>query len=147
MQYAQIVGFHSGTFQADSFQIIVLYTEFGWHTEDQKFKVCYKNQKTIFKRSKITNSGIITNNENCHFTKIVLKRNLSQCLTILSNVKKGWQTSRGHNRWHLVDTFGDILWTLLSTRSPLFGWHFVDIFGWLFMDIFWVNFCGHLSSN
>ena len=60
---------------------------------------------------------------------------------------KGWQTSRGHNRWylvdkkrwHLMDTFGDISWTLLSTKSPLFGWHFVDIFGWLFMDIFgWI---------
>ena len=37
--------------------------------------------------------------------------------------------------------------SLLSTRSPLFGWHFVDIFGWLFVDIFWVNSCGHLSSN
>ena len=30
-------------------------------------------------------------------------------------------TSRGQKRWHLVDTFGDISWTLLSTRSPLFG--------------------------
>ena len=55
-----------------------------------------------------------------------------------------WQTSRGHNRWLLVDKRGDISWTLLSTRSPLFGWIFVDIFWvnslvhfrWIFVDTF-----------
>ena len=67
----------------------------------------------------------------------------------------GWQTSRGHTRWHLVDKRGDISWTHLVTfrghfcpREVLFlgdiSWTF---FGWLFVDIFWVNFCGHLSSN
>ena len=61
----------------------------------------------------MTNSGIITNNENCHFTKIVLKRNLSQCLAILSNVKKngrffqnfvafsGYMNFKYNNRYHL----------------------------------------------
>ena len=31
---------------------------------------------------------------------------------------------------------GDFSWTLLSTRSPLFGW--------IFVDIFWVNSSGHI---
>ena len=44
--------------------------------------------------------------------------------------------SKGDFSWTL---FGDISWTLLSTRSPLFGW--------LFVDIFWVNSSGHWIIN
>ena len=32
----------------------------------------------------------------------------------------GWQTFRGHNRWHLVDKRGDISWTLLVTSRGQF---------------------------
>ena len=55
----------------------------------------------------------------------------------------GWQTSRGHNRWHLVDKRGDISWTLLVTfrghfcpREVLFlgdiSWTFLGDFSWTF---------------
>ena len=64
---------------------------------------------------------------------------------------KGWQTSRGHNRWLLVDKRGDISWALLVTsggqkcqREVLFlgefSWTFLGEFLWKF----WVNFSGHL---
>ena len=43
-----------------------------------------------------------------------------------------WTLSKGDFSWTL---FGDISRTLSSTRSPLFGW--------LFVDIFWVNSSGH----
>jgi hypothetical protein len=43
-----------------------------------------------------------------------------------------WTLSKGDFSWTL---FGDFLWTLLSTRSPLFGW--------IFVEIFWVNSSGH----
>ena len=69
--------------------------------------------------------------------------------------KVGWQTFRGHNRWHLVDKRGDISWTLLVTSRGQncprdvtflgdFSWTF---FGWDFVDIFGVTFHGYLSSN
>ena len=38
----------------------------------------------------------------------------------------------GDFSWTLL---GDFSWTLLSTRSPFFGW--------IFVDIFWVNSSGH----
>ena len=70
-------------------------------------------------------------------------------------LKLGWQTFRGHNRWHLVDKRGDISWTLLATsrghfcpRNVLFlgefSWTFL---WWHFMDTISVNSCGLLSSN
>ncbi len=54
-------------------------------------------------------------------------------------------TSRGHNRWLLVDKRGDFSWTLLVTsrghfcpREVLFlgefSWTF---FGWILVDTFW----------
>ena len=55
-----------------------------------------------------------------------------------------WQTSRGHNRWHLVDKRGDISWTLLVTFCGHFcpgevlflgdfSWTF---FGWILVAIY-----------
>ena len=65
---------------------------------------------------------------------------------------KGWQTSRGHNRWYLVDKKGDISWTLLVTfrghfcpQEVLFSgdisWTFLcdfswTFFGWIFVAIY-----------
>ena len=50
----------------------------------------------------------------------------------------GWQTSRGHNRWLLVDKRGDFSWTLLS-REVLF----LGEFSWTFL----VNFRGHFFNS
>jgi hypothetical protein len=55
----------------------------------------------------------------------------------------GWQTSRGHNRWLLVDKRGDFSWTLLVTsrghfcpREVLFSGEFSwTFFGWILVDI------------
>ena len=69
----------------------------------------------------------------------------SQKLVFLKNHfknLKGWQTFRGHKRWHFVDIRGDISWTFFGDISwtffgdiswTFFWWHFVDIFG----DISW----------
>ena len=55
---------------------------------------------------------------------------------ILTIPNSGWQTSRENEGRIFVDTFGEVSWTLLFMRSPLFGWIFMDIFGWILADIF-----------
>ena len=63
-------------------------------------------------------------------------------LTAIQKHICGWQTFRGHKRWHFVDIRGDISWTFFGDISwtffgdiswTFFWWHFVDIFG----DISW----------
>ena len=78
----------------------------------------------------MTNSRIITNNENCHFTKIVLKRNISKCLIILSNVKKngiffqnfvafsGYMNFKYDDRYHLKafgNEISELPWVSISS--------------------------------
>ena len=82
----------------------------------------------------------------CH-TVSFIELSLTFLSKPLLHLLYGWQTFRGHNRWHFVDKRGDISWTLLATfrgqkcpRNVLFlgdfSWTF---FGWHFVDIFWVN--------
>ena len=64
-----------------------------------------------------------------------------------SSISRGWQTSRGHSRWHLVENRGDISWTLLVTFCGHFcpleilflgdiSWTFLGDFSWTFFGEF-----------